>query len=54
MPKDRFSEIFYFKGIQNISEIWIFKKPTFLKFWKKSPKLFINKQSGTVKHNTGM
>jgi hypothetical protein len=28
-------------SIQNIFEIWVFKKATFLDFWKKSPKLFI-------------
>jgi phage-related holin len=32
---------FVAQTIQSIIEIWIFKKHTFFKFWKKSLKLFI-------------
>jgi hypothetical protein len=40
--KTNFLKFLHFKVIQNIFEIWIFKKPTFLKCWrKKSPTLFI-------------
>jgi hypothetical protein len=35
MSKDQLSWIFHFKIIQNIFENWIFKKSTFLKFWRK-------------------
>jgi hypothetical protein len=34
MSKDQFSKNFHLKVIQSIFEIWIFKKPTFLNFWK--------------------
>jgi hypothetical protein len=37
-----FLKNFHFEVIQNIFEIWIYQKATFLKFWKKkSQKLFI-------------